>query len=348
MQLSSKKIDIKEFSLSELKDYFKKIGIESFRAEQIFNWVYKKNVSNFSEMTDLPLNLRDFLERNFSLSSLKLRKKLISKDKTQKFLFETSDAKFIESVLIPHKKRCTLCVSTQIGCKFNCYFCASGKLGFIRNLSTSEILDQIILVKRIAKITNIVFMGIGEPLDNYENLIKSIRIITSPQSLNISQRKITVSTCGLVPQIERLSEENLKIELAVSLHTLDNDLRNFLMPINKIYSLDTLMEALKRYFKKTKREITFEYILFRGLNDSIKDAQRIRKIRGFKFKMNVIPYNPIEGIEDLFEPSLEEAKSFCELLRKYGIKATLRTPRGKDIKGGCGQLKISFLDKLCL
>ncbi len=343
---SSKKLNIKDFSLEELKEYLKNLGIESFRAQQLFKWIYEKNVESFSEMTDLPLNLRELLKEKFFISQLSLKKRFISQDKTQKFLFETQDKNLIETVLIPHRKRYTICVSTQIGCRFNCYFCASGKSGFVRNLSTSEILDQILLVKKHTntRITNVVFMGIGEPLDNYENVIRCIKIITCPKGLNLSQRKITISTSGLVPQIERLSQSNLKIELAVSLHTLDNDLRDFLMPVNRIYPLEDLINSLKRYFGRTKREITFEYILFRGLNDSVKDAQRIKKLKGFLFKINVIPYNPVEGIEELFEPSLKEAEDFCKLLKKYRVKVTLRIPRGKDVEGACGQLRANFLN----
>ncbi len=344
--------DIKDFLLQELELWFKERGVAPYRSRQIFSWIYKKGIYDFANMGNIPQDLRHYLKDSFISESLRLRSHSFSKDGACKFAFETGEGSIIESVYIPHiRKRYTFCISSQVGCRFNCYFCASGKKGFVRSLSVAEILEQILKMRDFLKRapSNIVFMGVGEPLDNYDSVLKSIEAINSPWGFNISQRRISLSTSGIVPRIRKLALKKMQIELSVSLHTLDNDLRNFLMPVNRIYPLEDLLKACKFYFENTNREITFEYILFKGLNDSPEDIRRIKKrIKGFLFKINLIPYNPIEGIDDLFPPSQEETANFAKKLRHSNIKVFIRKSRGADISGSCGQLRINIENKLRL
>ena len=338
------KTDIRNLSFESLVEYLTSIGEKSFRAEQIFEGIYHQNAWSFDQMKTLPQPLRERLSREFILKPHHIAKKEISEDGTTKFLFDLDDEEKIETVLIPTPMRTTACVSTQAGCKFGCRFCASGIGGWMRNLSCAEILTQILHVKEEAQkhhkpLSHIVFMGIGEPLDNYENLLKAIRLINSPKAFNIGARRITVSTCGVIPKIKQLAQEDLQIELAISLHGFDNESRNVLMPVNRKYPFDDLMAACREYIKKTKRQITFEYILIKDVTCTDKAVQCLKKaFKGLICKMNLIPYNPVSEF-DHKTPSQQEMHSFRQHLEAFGILATIRTPRGRDVAAACGQLR---------
>jgi 23S rRNA (adenine2503-C2)-methyltransferase len=339
--------DIKELGLKELESFLKRRDKPVFHAQQIFSWIYKKGIDEFDKMTDLPSDLRNLLKNNFYILGIKLEKKIKSQDGTEKFLFKLKDNNFIESVIIPTEKRNTACISTQVGCKFKCAFCASGARGFIRDLSCSEILEEILYLKNSSqhRLTHIVFMGIGEPLDNYENLIKAIKVINSPESFNIGARRITVSTCGIIPKMEKLSKQGLQIELSISLHAADDLTRSLLVPINKRYPIKQLIQACHTYVRNTNRQITFEYILIKGINSDLQKAKDLVKIlRGLNCKVNVIAYNPIKGF-DFQPPAKLEALYFMNYLKKSGINVTLRHPRGVDIEAGCGQLRLRMANR---
>ncbi|HBY57657.1 MAG TPA: 23S rRNA (adenine(2503)-C(2))-methyltransferase RlmN [Candidatus Atribacteria bacterium] len=337
-----KKKDIKNFTLDELKEEFENSGEKRFRATQLFHWVYKKCIENFDDMTDLPVAFRKFLHYNFYLRNIGLLKFVKSKDGTEKYLFKLEDGNVIESVLIfSNKGRITECISSQVGCKYNCLFCESGKKGFTRNLLVSEILNQVLFIKKKLKSNphNIVFMGIGEPLDNYDNVIKAIYILNSKEAFNIGARKITISTCGIIPAIKKLQECNWQVELSVSLHAPEDKLRSYLMPVNNKYPLYDLIEVCRDYVKKTNRQITFEYILIKGINDSLNYADKLAKlIGGFNFKINLITFNPAPG-SLLQATDISQIKSFREKLVAKKIPTTIRVSRGGDISAACGQLK---------
>lgn len=339
------KKDIKDFSLRELEDILIGLGHGAFHAKQIFSWIYKKQAADFSLMSDLPEGLRNKLKEEFSLTSLKPIKVLKSADATEKFLFELKDKNFIEAVSIPAKERVTGCLSSQVGCKYSCRFCASGILGFKRNLTTGEILDEALYLKNsssVKKLTHIVFMGTGEPFDNYDNVLKAIRIINSPLGLNIGARRITISTAGVVPAIEKLPYEGLQVELSISLHAADDATRNKIMPINKIYPLKVLIPACRAYFKKTNRQVTFEYTLFKNLNSDLQNAKNLCKIlKGMDAKINLIPANPINEM-NLEPPQKKDILLFQDALSGSGINVTLRKPRGQDIEAACGQLRLKY------
>ncbi len=339
------KIDIKNLSKEELKKALTDIGEEPYRAGQIFRWLYKTGVRSFDEMTDLGKSLRDKLKNKFHFTKLVLldsKKSLI--DETTKYLFKLEDNNTIESVFLPEDKRITLCLSSQVGCKFGCSFCASAPFGFVRNLKTSEILDEVLFIKSYnlsAVITNIVFMGIGEPLDNYDNVMKAIRTLNDEDAFRIGARKITVSTCGIIPAIEKLSSEKLQIELSISLHSADDKIRSKLLPVNKKYPLNDLISACKNYIKKTKRIITFEYVLIKDVNVSGEDAAKLaRLLKGMICKVNTISYNQIK-VKGYEAPSSEDVKNFVGILKRRGINVMHRKSKGEDIDAGCGQLRIS-------
>ena len=298
-------------------------------------------------MSDIPKELREMLAGKFYISELKLLKLLKAEDTTQKLLLGLRDGNCIEAVAIPTKDRVTGCVSSQVGCKFGCSFCASGMLGFKRNLSTGEIIDEVIYLKDTApenKLTNLVFMGTGEPMDNYANVMKAIRIINSAQGFNIGARKITISTSGIIPGIDSLSQEELQVELSVSLNAADDKLRSALMPVNKIYPLKKLIKACKEYSLKTNRQVTFEYILIRGVNASLKNAQDLVKLlEGFKLsKINIIPFNFIKEFK--IQPADKATVIlFQDYLAKHGVHAILRKERGEDIGAACGQLRLNYV-----
>ncbi|MDP2938602.1 MAG: 23S rRNA (adenine(2503)-C(2))-methyltransferase RlmN [Candidatus Omnitrophota bacterium] len=337
-----KKQDIRNFSQEDLLRFLQGKNQKAFNATQIFSWIYKKGAEDFDSMSDLSLELRQILKKNFYFSKLIVEAIKESRDGTKKILFKLEDSSLIETVLIPSKERNTICLSSQVGCRFSCKFCASGIKGFKRNLSTAEIVSQVLFVKKYffnVQLTHIVFMGTGEPLDNYENVLRAVRIFNSTYALNIGARRITISTSGVISGIKKLAKENLQVEISVSLHASDNKIRNNIMPINKKYPLQDLIRACRQYFLLTKRQITFEYILIHNLNCTLDDAKRLSfLLKGFDFKLNLIPYNKIAEFN--FEPPIKlEVLFFQNQLSKMGIKSTLRLPRGTDINAACGQLR---------
>lgn len=325
----------------------KLIQIEPYRINQILNWLYKKSVADFDSMTNLPKEVRYFLRDKFALLPSKVAQRFISElDSTRKYLVKFKDSNSVECVAIPNTKgQYTACLSTQIGCKFKCSFCASGMRGFKRNLATHEIVDELLLIKKDlgegSKVTNVVIMGMGEPLDNYDNTIKALRIVNDPLCFGIGARKITISTCGVIPGIKRLMNEKLQIELSISLHAAKDDVRTKLMGVNKVYPLEKLMEICKEYIEKTNRIITFEYLLIGGINDSLKDVYGlINLLKDLKSKVNVIPFNGVKGLS-FKAPTQEVIERFLGTLRLRGVNATRRKSYGADIAGACGQLVLS-------
>jgi 23S rRNA (adenine2503-C2)-methyltransferase len=340
--------DIKELSLNELKADIVSRGFPGYHARQIFSWIYQKDTFNFSGMSNLPVNLRKTLADEFFVLGLRLAESQKSADGTEKFLFRLNDGNFVEAVDIPFPRRNTACISTQAGCKFACEFCASGAKGFKRNLSAGEILDEVLYLKknnRCGRPTHIVFMGTGEPLDNYDNVLKAIRTINSPDALNIGARRITISTCGIIPGIRRLQDEDLQVELSISLHAADDKLRSEIMPVNRKYPLDDLFKCCSEYIGKTNRQITFEYILIKGINSGIPSARKLAGLmqRLRLAKVNLIPANPVaDAGGKVIPPTAEEADEFKEYLSKQGVNVTLRKERGQDIDAACGQLRLKY------
>lgn len=338
------KEDIRNLSYDELVEFVQSIGEKAFRATQIFEWIYQKGVWGFDQMTNLPQTLQERLSQEFTLKPHDIEKKEVSEDGTTKFLFDLGDHQKIETVLIPTQTRTTACISTQAGCKFGCRFCASGIGGWVRNLSVAEIVTQILHVKEEAQkhqkpLSHIVFMGIGEPLDNFDNLMKAIRMTNDKKGMNVGARRITVSTCGVIPKIKQLAKEGIQVELAISLHGYDNKSRDVLMPVNKKYPFNELIESCRQYIKSTKRQVTFEYILIKDITCNEEAAQSLRKaFRGLICKMNLIPYNPVSDFNHK-TPSREEMLAFKKRLQEFGILATIRTPRGRDVSAACGQLR---------
>ncbi|MDE2027087.1 MAG: 23S rRNA (adenine(2503)-C(2))-methyltransferase RlmN [Candidatus Omnitrophica bacterium] len=336
--------DIRDLSWEELTAYLKSARIEPFRAQQIWQWIYPKGVWNFDGMGNLPKDLKERLKKDFLLGPFAVDHKVVSEDGTTKFLFDLHDHEKIESVLIPTATRTTACISTQAGCKFGCKFCASGLGGWKRHLSCAEIVTQLLHVKEESlkhprPLSNIVFMGTGEPLDNFDNLMKAIRIINSDKGFNIGARHITISTVGVVPRIKELAGQGLQVELAVSLHGYDNPSRNVLMPVNRKYPFDELIAACREYVRLTKRQITFEYILIKGVTCTPNAVESLKKaFKGLICKMNLIPYNPVSEFGHQ-TPTRQEMLAFRDSLEDSGIHATIRTPRGKDVNAACGQLR---------
>jgi 23S rRNA (adenine2503-C2)-methyltransferase len=343
-------IDIKSVQLHELEESVRALGEPVYRAKQIAESLYKKRVASFDEMTDLPRKLRLQLAEQFSFGKIDVARVLGAQDTTRKFLLRLSDGDLIESVLIPaspalygmRSDRRTACVSTQVGCAYGCKFCASGLEGFSRNLRPNEIVDQILVIERegAGKIDNIVFMGMGEPLANFNNVMRAIRIINAPWGLSIGARHITVSTSGLAPQIRKLAEESLQIRLAVSLHGASDQVRNQIMPINRRYDIDTLLSACDYYASRKKQHLTFEYILIEAVNDANEQARLLaRHARRVKAKVNLIPYNTVRGLP-WSRPSQDRQEKFLSILRAHGIAATLRREKGHEIDAACGQLRL--------
>ena len=332
-------INIRDLTLEELEEEIIKLNEKKFRAKQIFAWLYR-NVESFDEMTDLSKDLISKLKENFIIKNLEIENFQKSVDGTIKYLFKLNDGHKIESVIMKYKYGNTACVSNQIGCKMGCNFCASAKIGFIRNLTPGEIVSQILEIERHSgeKISNVVFMGIGEPLDNYENVIKAIRLINNPKGLNIGARHISISTCGLIDGIARLAEENIQCNLCISLHSSRDEVRSDMMPINKKYNISQVIDACKKYLEKTNRRITFEYALVDGVNDSREDAIHLaRLLKGMLCHVNLIPINKIkDGIYE--KSSTEKILAFRDLLNDKGIVATVRRELGSDIAAACGQL----------
>jgi 23S rRNA (adenine2503-C2)-methyltransferase len=333
--------NIKDYNLDKLKEEIVSIGEKSYRAEQIFKWIYVDRVSSFKDMTNLSNVLREKLEQNYSLHNFKILKKQESSDGTKKYLLDVLDGNAIETVLMKYHHGNTICVSSQIGCKMGCKFCASTGIKFIRNLSSGEIVEQILTVEKDSgeKISNVVFMGIGEPLDNYDNVIGAIRIINNPKGLNIGARHISVSTSGLVPKIYDLAKENIQCTLSISLHSSNNEKRSEMMPVNKRYNIEELIKACKDYIKMTNRRISFEYALAKDNNDNLEDAKElVHLLRGMNCHVNLIPINKIEN-GSYVKSSNENIIKFRDYLNDNGIVATIRRELGSDIDAACGQLR---------
>jgi 23S rRNA (adenine2503-C2)-methyltransferase len=338
--------DIKEISLKELEDKLLSWGSPKYHARGIFDWIYQKGVDDFSRMSNLPAVLRKTLAEYFSILNLNLVDLQKSSDGTAKFLFELADKNLVEAVSIPAARRLTGCISSQVGCKFSCSFCASGLKGFKRNLTSGEILDEVFYLKHNASsglLTHIVFMGTGEPLDNYENVLKAIRVINSSSAFNIGARRITISTSGIIPGIKKLQTEDLQIELSISLHSAVDKIRSQLMPVNKKYPLAALMKCCQEYIAKTNRQITFEYILIKGVNADEAAAQSlVRLLKDLRLaKINLIPTNCVLESK-ISPPDSAQINFFKDYLFKAGLNVTLRRERGQDIDAACGQLRLKY------
>ena len=334
------KKDIRDLSFEELSSLILGMGEPQHRTRQIFKWLYGKQALSFDEMTNVPKKLIKELENEFSIGNMMQEDLAVSKDGTQKFLWKLGDGSYIESVLVPAKGRNTVCISTQVGCKFRCPFCASGASGFKRNLLPGEITGQIVMVQRALgeRITNVVFMGMGEPLDNFPNLARAIRIINGPEGLAIAARKITVSTCGLVPGIHKLKNIGVQVELAVSLHASKDRLRDVLVPVNRKYPISELISELQEYFEDTGRVVTLEYALIKDVNDSLSDAEGLAAIaKKLKAKINLIRCNTA-GARGYDASKERTSELFQKKLEARGVKVTLRRSRGWDIAAACGQL----------
>jgi 23S rRNA (adenine2503-C2)-methyltransferase len=334
------KHNLTDYTLADLTEYFTAVNLPRFSAGQVFDWVYKKRVEEFNKMTNISKQTKEVLQENFSLTHLKLLKREKSSDATEKFLWQLSDGSKIESVLIPEKERLTLCLSTQVGCKFKCSFCLSGLKGFKRNLGAHEIIGQYLEVYAITKhrVTNIVFMGIGEPLDNFENTVKAICIFREEKGLGLAKRRICISTCGLVPEINKLAQLKLGIKLSISLHSANNLIRTQLMPINKRYPLAELIASARAFSAAEKYPVTFEYVLISGINSDTQSALAlVRLLRGINAKINLMVYNC--STLAFRPPSAKEVESFVAVLKKDKAFFTLRRARGQDINAACGQLR---------
>lgn len=334
-------IDLKDLEYPELCDFIESLGEKKFHAKQIFSWL-SKGIEDFDEMTDISKEMREKLKEKSHISKLKVRKKLVSQiDKTTKYLFGLEDGNYIESVVMYYNHGITICVSSQVGCLMGCRFCASTIGGKVRNLTSSEILNQIIFAEKDLgeRISNIVIMGIGEPLDNFENIVKFLHNVNNPNGLNIGYRHISLSTCGIVPKIYELAKQNLPITLSVSLHAPNNKIRDSIMPINSKYKIEELIPACKDYIKATNRRISFEYALISGINDSFENADELSKLLSKMLcHVNLIPVNNIEE-RDYKSGNKQQIHAFCKRLIKNGINATVRRELGRDINASCGQLR---------
>ncbi len=333
--------NIKDYNLEELKQELVKIGEKPFRAEQIFKWIFQEKVKSFDEMTNISLELREKLKKEYTICNFNILKKQESKDGTIKYLFDVLDGNAIETVLMSYHHGYSICVSSQIGCKMGCKFCASTGINFIRSLTSGEIVEQILAVEQDTgiRISNVVFMGIGEPLDNYDNVINAIRIINNPKGLNIGARHISISTSGLVPKIYKLAEENIPCTLSISLHATTNEKRSKMMPVNDAYPIEELIKACKDYIKKTNRRISFEYALAKDNNDNKEDAKElVHLLKGMLCHVNLIPINKIEN-GSFTKSSNENIMKFRDYLNDHGIVATIRRELGSDIDAACGQLR---------
>jgi len=341
------KKNILDYSLMEIEKEMERLGEPRHRAKQIFLWIYHKNADSFSKMTNIPKTFIEKLKSQFVITRVGCEEHLTSRDGTEKFLWKLKDEEYVETVLIKEGPRRTVCISTQVGCKFKCPFCASGQKRFKRDLTVSEIVDQLRMTADLSSscVSNIVFMGMGEPLDNYDNLIKAIRIINMPEGLGLAARRITISTCGIVPEIFRLKEEGLQIELSVSLHATEDKLRDVLVPVNRKYKIKELISACLAYHQKTKRIITLEYILLRGQNDSAREAKKLARLaKKIKAKVNLINYSPIFSSDAAIVP-VKDRLLFMSILRENKVTVTVRKSKGSDILAACGQLAAKIRKK---
>ncbi len=333
--------NLKTLSSPELEAFLTSLGMKKYRANQVYQWLYQKGADSFDEMTNLSKEERHILNEKAYISSLKLVRSQRSSDGTEKYLFELEDKNRIESVLIPDEDRLTLCISTQVGCAMGCRFCLTGKGGLKRNLGGYEIVDQVIAVRKLLskRITNIVLMGMGEPLANYDNTISALKILLDERALNFSNRKITLSSAGLIPQIDKLGKERITINLAISLNATTDDVRDMIMPINKKYPIKELLDCCKRFPLPKRRRITFEYVMLKDINDTKEDAERLCKLlKGIPCKVNLIPFNEYSGCE-FKKPDDAVVERFREILIGHHIMAITRKSKGAEISAACGQLR---------
>lgn len=335
---------IREQTVEELAEYLKSNNFPSFRAKQIMDWLWKKNVGSFEEMKNIGKNLQEFLNSNFIIDKVSLKDQQISKDKTIKCAFEVDKNSVVEGVLIPTKKRMTACISSQVGCSLACTFCATGRLKLLRNLSAGEIYDQVFHLKNEANsqyqksLSNIVYMGMGEPLLNYKNVLSSINWICSEEGLGMSPKRITLSTAGISKMIKKLGDDEVRFNLALSLHAANDEKRNKIMEINESNNLDSLRDALTYFYEKTKSRVTFEYIIFDGFNDELSDARELAEFaKCVPCKINIIEYNPIDG-EPFKQAQEDKVNQFALFLESLNMIVNVRRSRGKDIDAACGQL----------
>lgn len=346
MIATDEKIDIRSLTLAGIEKYFSEIGEKSFRAKQVYSWLWEKSATDFDQMSNLSKELRTKLNGFFSINAVKVHTSQFSNDRTIKNSFKLYDNNLIEGVLIPAPERMTACVSSQVGCSLTCKFCATGYMERKRNLNPDEIYDQVVLLDQQSKLnynhplTNIVYMGMGEPLLNYANVMKSIERITAEDGLNMAAKRITVSTAGIAKMIKKLGDDQVKFNLALSLHAANDAKRNEIMPINEQNSLKALAEALKYYFAKTKNPVTYEYILFDNFNDELEDAAELAAFcKHLPCKVNIIEYNPI-SFADFVNTKEAKTDAFAAYLKRQGINVNIRRSRGKDIDAACGQLAV--------
>ena len=335
------KKDIKSLDFDELREFIESIGEKAFRAKQVYGWMHQKLVQSFDEMANIPKNLRERLSEECFIESTCIAGKQVSKDGTTKFLMELADGNKVESVLMKYKHGNSVCISTQAGCRMGCRFCASTVGGLIRNLTSSEMLGQVYEIQRTTgeRVSNVILMGIGEPLDNYSNVVKFIKMLSDNNGINISQRNITLSTCGLVEKLKELADENLTITVAVSLHAPDDVLRRQIMPVANKYSISGIIEACRYYIEKTGRRITFEYSMMEGINDSSAHAYKLASLlKGLNCHVNLIPLNPVDGRMGK-RPGTAGIQQFKLILEKNRINVTIRREMGSDIDAACGQLR---------
>jgi 23S rRNA (adenine2503-C2)-methyltransferase len=345
------KIDIRSLSLEALQQHFISMDEKGFRAKQVYEWLWEKSCISFDEMSNISKELRTKLDEKFAINNVKINTSQVSADKTIKNSFILHDTHLIEGVLIPTTDRMTACVSSQVGCSLTCKFCATGYMDRKRNLNPDEIYDQVVLIDKQARenygipLSNIVYMGMGEPLLNYANVMKSIERITAEDGLNMSPKRITVSTAGIAKMIRKLGDDQVKFNLALSLHAANDEKRNTIMPINEQNSLKALADALKYYYAKTKNAVTYEYIIFDGVNDNIQDAIELARFcKHLPCKVNIIEYNPI-SMASFINAGEDKVEAFADYLRSQGINTNLRRSRGKDIDAACGQLAINEKEK---
>ena len=342
------KTDIRSLTQEEMKVFVTEIGEKPFRGKQIYQWLHEKQVTSFDEMTNLSAKLRERLKETAALTVLKeVTVQTSALDGTKKYLFELEDGNMVESVLMRYHHGNSVCISSQAGCRMGCKFCASTLDGLVRGLTPAEMLEQIYRIGADIgeRISNVVVMGTGEPLDNYENLLKFIHILTEEGGLHISQRNLTVSTCGIVPRIRQLADEKLQITLALSLHASTQEKREQIMPVAKAYNLTQVLDACKYYFKQTGRRISFEYSLIEGVNDSAEDVRNLASLlRGMNCHVNLIPVNPIKERE-FSQPDTKAVREFQNKLEKCGINVTIRREMGRDIDGACGQLRKRYAER---
>ncbi len=336
--------DIRNLTNEELLAFFEEKGEKKFRAKQVMEWLWQKGAGSFDEMSNISISTRKLLSDNFSLNKIKLADEQVSSDRTIKCAFEVEPGKIVEGVLIPTASRMTACISSQVGCSLSCKFCGTGRLKMLRNLTAGEIYDQVAYLKNEAEtrynipLSNIVYMGMGEPLLNYKNVMTSVEKITSPEGLGMSPQRITVSTAGVAKMIKKLGDDNVKFNLALSLHAANDEKRNKIMDINESNNLESLAEALRYFYDKTGTRVTFEYIIFKDFNDSIKDAQQLANYcKHLPVKVNIIEYNPIDDGE-YQQASPERVDAFAQFLESRNLIVNVRKSRGKDIDAACGQL----------